>query len=339
LTTLVRRIGLVLAIAIAIVCSTTTAASALSLQATDWESSIISIAPATDAVSIEVLNGGEAVQLKAKTGHTALILGYRNEPYLRINADGEVQANLKSPTWWSNKTGTGSGSVPDSADPAAEPEWSTIGSNGSVAWHDHRIHAMPGVSTGTDWTVLVTVDDMPLVIRGQLNKLPSHAPLLEVLLAIVAAATIVILGFRKAWTVCSVSTLVGAALAIVVAVGGWTATPTGFTHPWLLLLASVLTGALALASVLLRNASRRLRVTTMVSTVAALAWWVALNFSALTAVFVPNTFAAGVVRFSVGLALGIVVGVAVVIVLSGGFTDLNERDQAVVDNGNGAAVV
>jgi len=335
----VRRISLVLAIAIAFVCSTTTAASALSLHATDWQSSIISIAPTTDAVSIDVLNGGEALRLTAKPGHTVLILGYRNEPSLRITADGEVQANLKSPTWWSNKTGTGSGSIPDSADPAAEPEWSTIGSNGSVAWHDHRIHAMPGVTTGTDWTVLVSVDDMPLVIRGQLTKLPSHAPLLELLLAIVAAAVIVILGFRRAWTICSVSVLFGAALAIVVAFGGWTVTPSGFTYPWLPLLASVLTGALALASVLLRNASRRLRVTTMVSTVAALAWWVALNFSALTAVFVPNTFAAGVVRFSVGLALGIVVGVAVVIVLSGGFTDLNERDQAVVDNGNGAAVV
>ena len=334
-----RRISLVLAIAIAFVCSTTTAASALSLHATDWQSSIISIAPTTDAVSIDVLNGGEALRLTAKPGHTVLILGYRNEPSLRITADGEVQANLKSPTWWSNKTGTGSGSIPDSADPAAEPEWSTIGSNGSVAWHDHRIHAMPGVTTGTDWTVLVSVDDMPLVIRGQLTKLPSHAPLLELLLAIVAAAVIVILGFRRAWTICSVSVLFGAALAIVVAFGGWTVTPSGFTYPWLPLLASVLTGALALASVLLRNASRRLRVTTMVSTVAALAWWVALNFSALTAVFVPNTFAAGVVRFSVGLALGIVVGVAVVIVLSGGFTDLNERDQAVVDNGNGAAVV
>jgi hypothetical protein len=334
----VRRIGLVLAIAIAIVCSTTTAASALSLQATNWESSIISIAPATDAVSIEVLNGGEAVQLKAKTGHTALILGYRNEPYLRINADGEVQANLKSPTWWSNKTGTGSGSVPDSADPAAKPEWSTIGSNGSVAWHDHRIHAMPGVSTGTDWTVLVTVDDMPLVIRGQLNKLPSHAPLLEVLLAIVAAATIVILGFRKAWTVCSVSTLVGAALAIVVAVGGWTATPTGFTHPWLPLLASILAGVLSVACLALHRFSRRVRVVAMVSAVAALAWWVALNFSALTAVFVPNTFAAGVVQFAVGLGLGIVVGVAVTIIVSGGFFENNAPDQAVVDTGNDAAV-
>ena len=339
MTTLVRRIGLALTVALAVVCSNTTTASALSLHATDWESSIISIAPATHAVGIEVLNGGEALRLTAQPQHAALILGYRNEPYLRINADGEVQANLKSPTWWSNKTGTGSGSVPDTADPAAEPEWSTIGSNGSVAWHDHRIQAMPGVTTGTDWTVLVTVDDMPIVVRGQLNRLPSHAPLLEVLLAIVAAATIVILGFRKAWTICLVSTLVGAAFAIVVAIGGWIATPSGFTHPWLPLLASVLTGALAFMSVLLRNTARRLRVTTMVGAVAALAWWVALNFSALTAVFVPNTYAASVVRFSVGLDLGIVVGVGVVIVLSGGFTDLNERDQAVVDQGTDAASV
>jgi len=334
-----RRVAAVLTIATAIVCATATAASSLSLHPTNWESSIISIAPATDVVDIEVLNGGEAMLLAVQPGHSALIVGYRNEPYLRITADGDVQANLKSPTWWANKTGTGTGAIPDSADPAAEPEWSTIGTNGSAAWHDHRIHAMPGVTDGTDWTVLVSVDDMPLVIRGRLDKLPAHAPMVELLLAIVAAAVVVLLGFRWAWTTSSAATLLGAALALIVAIGAWTATPSGFTHPWLALLAAVLAAVFAVASFVVRNASRRLRVAAMVSAVAALAWWVALNFSALTAVFIPNSLSAGVVRLSVGLAMGMVVGVAVVIVVSGGFTETSSPRQAVVESGNDPAPV
>ena len=334
----VRRLVLVLAIAFTIVCSSATTASSLSLYATNWRSSIISIAPATNAVAVKVFNGGEAIQLTTEPGHTVLIAGYRNEPYLRVTETGAVQANLKSPTWRSNKSATGSGAIPDSADPAAEPEWRTVGNNGSVVWHDHRIHAMPGVTTGTDWTVLVTVDGMPLVIRGQLTKLPSHGPLLELLLAIFTAGAIVTLGFRRAWTTSSTALLFGAALAIVVAVGGWAATPSGFTHPWLSLLASILAGVLSVACLALHGFSRRVRVVAMVSAVAALAWWVALNFSALTAVFVPNTFAAGVVQFAVGLGLGIVVGVAVTIIVSGGFFENNAPDQAVVDTGNDAAV-
>lgn len=334
-----RRVAVVLTIATAIVCATATAASSLSLHPTDWESSIISVAPATDVVDIEVLNGGEAMLLTVQPGHSALIVGYRNEPYLRITPDGEVQANLKSPTWWANKTGTGTGAIPDSADPAAEPEWSTIGTNGSAAWHDHRIHAMPGVTDGTDWTVLVSVDDMPLVVRGRLTKLPSHAPIVELLLAIIAAAVVVLLGFRWAWTTSSAATLLGAALALIVAIGAWTATPAGFTHPWLALLAAVLAAVFAVTCFMVRNATRRVRVAAMVSAVAALAWWVALNFSALTAVFIPNSLSAGVVRLSVGLAMGIVVGVAVVIVVSGGFTETSSPRQAVVESGNDPAPV
>jgi hypothetical protein len=63
-----------------------------------------------------------------------------------------------------------------------------------------------------------------------------------------------------------------------------------------------------------------------------LAWWVALNFASLTAVFIPNSLDAAIVRFTVGLGLGIVVGIAVTIIVSGGFTD-DVAGQAVVDTG------
>ena len=334
---LLRFIGLLLTLTVAIVCAHATTASSLSLHPTDWQSTIISIAPSTDAVAIDVLNGGEAIRLTAQPGHTALILGYRNEPYLRITADGEVQANLKSPTWWSNKSGTGSGSIPDSADPAAEPEWETINSSGSVAWHDHRLHAMPGVTSGADWTVLVNVDEKPVVIRGQLTKLPSHGPFVELILGLIAAGTIVFLGFRCSWNTALVATLLGAVGAVIVSIGGWTSTPSGFATSWYPLVASILALVLSLSCFVMRAASRRVRVAVMVGAVAALAWWVALNFASLTAVFLPNSFSAGIVRCTIGIVLGIAVGVAIVIVVSGGFTDEPTPTHAEVENGTASA--
>lgn len=334
---LLRFIGLLLTLTVAIVCAHATTASSLSLHPTDWQSTIISIAPSTDAVAIDVLNGGEAIRLTAQPGHTALILGYRNEPYLRITADGEVQANLKSPTWWSNKSGTGSGSIPDSADPAAEPEWETINSSGSVAWHDHRLHAMPGVTSGADWTVLVNVDEKPVVIRGQLTKLPSHGPFVELILGLIAAGTIVFLGFRRSWNTALVATLLGAVGAVIVSIGGWTSTPSGFATSWYPLVASILALVLSLSCFVMRAASRRVRVAVMVGAVAALAWWVALNFASLTAVFLPNSFSAGIVRCTIGIVLGIAVGVAIVIVVSGGFTDDPVPTHAEVENGTASA--
>jgi len=332
-----RHIGILLTLSVAIVCAHATTASSLSLHPTDWQSTIISIAPSTDAVAIDVLNGGEAIRLTAQAGHTALILGYRNEPYLRVTADGEVQANLESPTWWSNKSGTGSGSIPDSADPAAEPEWETINSSGSVAWHDHRLHAMPGVTSGADWTVLVNVDEKPVVIRGQLTKLPSHGPFVELFLGLIAAGTIVFLGFRRAWNTALVATLLGAVGAVVISIGGWTATPASFTMSWFPLVASILALVLSLSCFVLRATPRRVRVAVMVGAVAALAWWVLLNFASLTAVFLPNSFSANVVRCTIGIVLGIVVGVAIVIVVSGGFTDDPAPTHAEVENGTASA--
>ena len=52
--TVVRRLILVVAIATGVVWASPAAASSLSLSPTDWQSSIISIAPSTDAVTVAV---------------------------------------------------------------------------------------------------------------------------------------------------------------------------------------------------------------------------------------------------------------------------------------------
>ena len=323
-----RRLIVGLGCAIFVVGFGATTASAFSLSPTNWTSTINSIIPANEAVSVEVINGGDAMRLTAQSGHVVLVPGYRNEPYLRIGANGEVEANLRSPTWWANRTSSGTGDIPESADPGAEPEWSLFATDGSVIWHDHRIHAMPGVTGDTDWTVLVTVDDFPLVIQGRLTKLSSHSPIAELLIAIVVVGGVVALGLRSALRTTMGAVLGASTLAMIIAIGGWTATPSGFRAPTTLLLAAALALLFALACVLTRNASRRLQVVTTLASIAALGWWTALMVPAVTAAFVPNSFGATVVRSVIAIAAGVVVGVAIVVVMTGGFSDTDQATQA-----------
>lgn len=327
-----RRLVVGLGCAIAVVALSANSASAFSLSPTNWTSSINSIVPATDAVSVEVINGGDALRLTAQPGHVVVVPGYRNEPYFRIAENGEVDANLRSPTWWANRTSSGTGDIPESADPSAEPEWTNVANNGSVIWHDHRIHAMPGVTDDTDWTVLVSVDDYPLVVRGRLTQLPSHSPIAELLVAIVVAGGVLALGLRSALRA-ALRTTMGATLgastlALLIAIGGWTATPSGFRAPTTLLLAAGLALLFAVACVLTRNASRRLQVVTTLASVAALGWWTALMLPAVTAAFVPNSFGDTVVRSVIAIAAGVVVGVAIVVVMTGGFSDADHSTHA-----------
>lgn len=323
-----RRLVVGLACTVAVVGLNATNAGAFSLSPTNWTSSIDSIVPANDAVSVEVINGGDAMRLTAQPGHVVVIPGYRNEPYLRIAANGEVDANLRSPTWWANRTSSGTGDIPESADPNAEPEWSNIANNGTVIWHDHRIHAMPGVTGDTDWTVLVSVDDFPLVVRGRLTKLPSHTPIVELLVTIVVVVSVVALGLRSALRTTMGAALGASILALFVAIGGWTATPNGFRAPTTPLLAAALALLFAVACVLSRNASRRLQVVTALASIAALGWWTALMIPAVTAAFVPNSFGATLIRPVIAIAAGVVVGVAIIVVMTGGFSDTDSHAHA-----------
>ncbi len=305
-----------------------TGADAFSVRPTDWTSSITSITPSNANISIDVIEGGEALRLTAQPDHRVVLLGYQSEPYLRLTDDGSVQANLRSPTWWANLDGTGTGRVPDDATADAEPEWSTIATGGSVLWHDHRIHAMQGVTEDRDWTLLLSVDDQPIEVRGRLTRLPSHSPLPELVLAIICAGAVVALGFKNAWSTSLGATVVASALALLVAVGSWTATPNGFSYPWLMVLTALASVALGLVGIVLRHSTRRRRLPAITGTLAFLAWWVALMYPAVTAAFVPSSLPEVVVRYSIALVAGAVVGVAIIVIITGGFTDITQPTQA-----------
>jgi hypothetical protein len=143
----------------------------------DYESVLTDVSPSTDAVEVAVTGAGAVFDLRVGPGHEVVVLGYEDEPYLRISADGTVEANLESPATYANASSSGETIAPTDIDPSGPPRWDEVGSGGHYAWHDHRIHWMStqppsGVARGeliTDWTVPLEVDGEAVTVSGTLT--------------------------------------------------------------------------------------------------------------------------------------------------------------------------
>jgi hypothetical protein len=143
---------------------------------TNFESVLDRIDPEVDQIELRVVGGDAFLELTADPGTEVQVTGYDGEPYLRIEADGRVLQNRRSLATYINQDRYGStGSIPDVVDSSAEPDWEQVGDEGTIAWHDHRIHWMteqaPGV--GADgvvqrWTVPLVVDGTDVEVSGRL---------------------------------------------------------------------------------------------------------------------------------------------------------------------------
>lgn len=116
----------------------------------DYRSEIVTVTPASAAqgLVLTIQNFDDNVELNNRTGKEVLVDGYDGEPYIRASADGAVDVNLNSPSYYLNEDRFADVTVPDRADAKAEPVWKQVADNGIYAWHDHRSHYM-GLGTPT----------------------------------------------------------------------------------------------------------------------------------------------------------------------------------------------
>jgi len=151
---------------------------------TDYESTVVSITPATDTIDVEVIGGDSFVQLTVAPGTEVLVEGYQQEPYLRFRTDGVVEENQRAPTTYLNASRLGGGEVPAGADPALPPDWEQVATGGTFAWHDHRSHWMdpnppadhaPGDVVQTQGLAM-TVDAVPVEVVFAVTWLPAPSP-------------------------------------------------------------------------------------------------------------------------------------------------------------------
>ncbi len=162
------------------VLATPGAASADAAGPTDYRSEVVSVSPETESIVVSIVGGDAFVRLRVEPGHEAIVLGYDDEPYLRIGPDGTVEQNRLSFATYYNEERYGGTDIPGIVDNAAAPEWERIGGGGAWAWHDHRAHWM-----GDDPPIGLEPGDslpsqrIPIVVDGSTVDVEVRTTLLD----------------------------------------------------------------------------------------------------------------------------------------------------------------
>jgi hypothetical protein len=174
--------------------------------ASNYQTNLTSVSPEIDGITVTVVERGNRLELRNETDEDVIVLGYQNEPYLRVGPDG-VFENLRSPATYLNRDRQATTVAPPDADAEAEPDWHQI-SDGQVArWHDHRIHFMgnqdpvqvreaPGERhvVNPEWIVPLRHGDTEIEVTGNLEWVPGPAPWPWWIVAAAALGITVVLG-------------------------------------------------------------------------------------------------------------------------------------------------
>jgi len=171
----------------------------------NYRSEITSIKPASlaDGLQATIQNFDDNVELVNRTGEEVVIKGYDGEPYVRIGADGLVEVNLNSPTYYLNEDRFAAVEVPERADAKAEPAWEEVGDSGIYSWHDHRSHYM---ALGTpsqvkdesketkifDYSIPITVGGRPAALDGTLTWVGKQSGF--PIMPFIALAAVIVIG-------------------------------------------------------------------------------------------------------------------------------------------------
>jgi hypothetical protein len=155
----------------------------------NYLSQVDRITPATEGVTVDVLNRDDRLLLRNTSGKDVVIRGYSGEPYARVLADGTVQVNLRSPARYLNDDRFAQVSVPEGIDGKGAPRWQEVSRAGRFEWHDHRFHWMaktvpPAVRDESvrtkvfDWRIPIEVGGSGGAIAGTLfwTPPPSGGP-------------------------------------------------------------------------------------------------------------------------------------------------------------------
>ncbi|HEV2758246.1 MAG TPA: hypothetical protein VGV86_01650 [Acidimicrobiales bacterium] len=150
------------------------------VAATNFHSRLSSLEPQVAGLTLEVVELGNRLQLTNRSEREVVVLGYEDEPYLRVGKDG-VFSNRRSAATYLNADRRGTRTVPEDATADAPPEWTRVSSGVVARWYDHRIHWMGSQDPPTvraapnqrhvvvpSWTVPMVHGDDRIEARGQL---------------------------------------------------------------------------------------------------------------------------------------------------------------------------
>jgi len=177
---------------------------------------------APPGLEVRILDGDQAIWMRARSALTVIVTGLRGERYLRFSPAG-VAVNTRSATWFLNRVYPQA--VPRSDTLDTPPRWKPLTTRHSWTWHDGRLHtpALAAHPSGDAylgrWVVPLVVDGRGTAIRGGLWQSKPVSLLWFWPLLVAAACIPALLKLREA----RLETQVGVALAALALVSALTA--------------------------------------------------------------------------------------------------------------------
>src|SRR5687768_14482032 len=94
----------------------------------DFES-LVTGAPEVPGLRAQVVNGDDSLQLVHAGDREVVVIGYEDEPYVRMKPGGVVEVNRNSTATYLNAERYEGADVPASVDPKAPPRWQVVARN------------------------------------------------------------------------------------------------------------------------------------------------------------------------------------------------------------------
>jgi hypothetical protein len=138
--------------------------------------------PFRSALAVRVYPSDQALGVTLRPGHTAIVLGYTGEPFLRLGDSG-VEVDGTSPT-------------ADAAGLARSGAagWQRRSRGRTVIWHDARVRGLPATIERRRWSIPLVVDGRRVRLEGEVWRVgrPSPWPWLSLMVPFAAIAVFII---------------------------------------------------------------------------------------------------------------------------------------------------
>ena len=183
----------------------------------NYQATVTGIQPAAPTVGVTVGVGGQWVRVTNQGAAEIVIVGYRDEPFLRLSGN-RVEVNQLS------STAAETGQIPGvpAADQSAEPRWVQLRDGDSATWTDNRIdpesqgdaQRQPQRASGS-WELPLVVEGRQVAVLGTWERVPPPSPWPWLAALGLLAAVVAAIGWRRNWHRPMAAVIAGGILAFV----------------------------------------------------------------------------------------------------------------------------